>query len=154
MFASITPIAESPWALHKWLSEAARCNTTQCWNWRRKNKKEVREFSISGQRPWDCLRQSGKSISRVWGKMKAQAGSGHICCCFFPDSVAGFPDWGLPWVHIPLLSPQRGGSALQGKTCDQSRDLSSHPSSLVANILWITLGLSLHVYRLLDPMAF
>lgn len=86
-FASITPMAEPPHALLKWLLEAAVCNTTQRWNCRGKNKEEVREFCISGRRSGERLRHSGKSINGGWGRMKAQAGSGYFRCFLFPDSV-------------------------------------------------------------------
>lgn len=102
-----------------------------------KNKKEVRESCISDQRSWDRLRQSGKSINRVWGRMKAQAESGHICCFLFPDSVSGFPNWGLsPGAGLLAITPWGGAVHCSGRTSDQSRDLSSHPSSLLAYLLW------------------
>lgn len=40
-----------------------------------KEYQEVQEFWISTQRSWECLRHSSKSVNRVWGRMKAQAGS-------------------------------------------------------------------------------
>lgn len=65
--------------------------------------------------PW---RQSGKSINRVWGRMKAQAGSGHVFRSLLPDLVMGFPTWGLSLVQAFLASPPcpaKGASALQWK---------------------------------------
>lgn len=89
----------------QWLLEAAVRTTTQRWHCR-KNEKEVQEFCVSGQRSRERLRHSGKSINRVWGRMKAQAGSGYVCRFLFPDSVAGFPELGsLPGADLLAVPP-------------------------------------------------
>lgn len=120
-----------------------------------KNKKEVRESCISDQRSWDRLRQSGKSINRVWGRMKAQAESGHICCFLFPDSVSGFPDWGLsPGAGLLAITPWGGGqcTAVEGLLTSQGI------SVLIPAPCWPTFyghsGPQFICHLLLDPMAF
>lgn len=66
------------------------------------------ELCISGQRSWKCLRQSGKSINRVWGRVKAQAGSRLSSCFLFPDLVEGFPQSGPSSSRSPAFPPNSG----------------------------------------------
>lgn len=91
------------------------------------------ELCISGQKSWECLRQNGKSINRVWGRAKAQTGSGHVSCFLFPDSVERFPELDSS-PRIGLLAVTSGRVRYNGKSSDQS----GHPSSslLLVLCLW------------------